>query len=92
MRNEVDAVSFERTIPSKPVQGDPQKDTESVTIDFDLKKQSRAMVEEPRTTANQFTVKCTVRGHHVYMYKRIWTPQAGERLETVCEVDNEHDK
>ena len=65
-------------------------DAESVKIDFDLKKQSRAMAEEPRTTANQFTVKCTVRSHHVY--KRIWTPQASERLETVCEVNNEHDK
>lgn len=43
-----------------------------------------------KATANQFTVKCTVHGHHVY--KRIWTPQLGEWLETVCKVDNEHDK
>ncbi len=30
-----------------------------------------------------------MRGH---IYKRIWTPQVGERLETFCEEDNEHDK
>ena len=47
------------------------------------------MAEEPRTTVNQFTVKCIVCGHHVY--KRKWT-QVGERLETVCENNNEHDK
>ncbi len=39
---------------------------------------------------NQFVLKYSVRGHHIY--KRIWTPQVGERLETFCEEDNEHDK
>ncbi len=49
------------------------------------------MAETTTTTAvNQFVVKCSVRGHHVY--KRIWTPRVGERLETFCEEDNEHDK
>ncbi len=45
---------------------------------------------EESATANQFVVKCSVRGHHVY--KRIWTPRVGESLGTFCEEDNEHDK
>ena len=49
--------------------------------------------EGPSTTAtlsNQFIVKCSVRGHHVY--KRIWSPSIGEPFETFCEEENEHNK
>ena len=51
------------------------------------------MAEGPRPTAtpsNQFVVKYSVRGHH--LYKRIWSPSVGEPFETFCEWDNEHDK
>ena len=51
------------------------------------------MAEGPSTTAtlsNQFIVKCSVRGHHVY--KRIWSPSIGEPFETFCEEENEHNK
>ena len=51
------------------------------------------MAEGPSTTAtlsNQFVVKGSVRGHHVYKY--IWSPCVGEQFETFCEEDNEHDK
>jgi len=51
------------------------------------------MAEGPSTTAtpsNQFVVKCSVRGHHVY--KHIWSPCVGEQFETFCEEDNKHDK
>ena len=51
------------------------------------------MAEGPSTTANpsnQFVVKCSVRGHHVY--KRIWSPSIGEPFETFCEEENEHNK
>ena len=51
------------------------------------------MAEGPSTTAtpsNQFVVKCSVRGHHVY--KRIWSPCIGEPFEAFCEEDNEHNK
>ena len=51
------------------------------------------MAEGPSTSAtssNQFVVKCSERGHHVY--KRIWSPCVGEPFETFCEEDNEHDK
>ena len=52
------------------------------------------MAEGPSTTAtpsiNQFIVKRSVRGHHVY--KCIWSPCVGEPLEAFCEEDNERDK
>ena len=51
------------------------------------------MAEGPSTTAtlsNQFIVKCSVRGHHVY--KRIWSPSIGEPFETFCKEENEHNK
>jgi len=51
------------------------------------------MAEGPSTTAtpsNQFTVKCSVRGHHVY--KCIWSPSIGEPFETFCDEENEHSK
>ena len=35
------------------------------------------------TPSNQFVVKCSVRGHHVY--KRIWSPCVGEPFEAFCE-------
>jgi len=41
------------------------------------------MAEGPSTTAtlsNQFVVKCSVCGHHVY--KHIWSPHVGEPFET----------
>ena len=42
------------------------------------------------TPSNQFTVKCSVRGHHVY--KHIWSPCVGKPFETFCEEDNKHNK
>jgi len=51
------------------------------------------MAEGPSTAttqSNQFVVKCSVRGHHVYKY--IWSPCVGEQFDTFCEEDNEHDK
>ena len=51
------------------------------------------MAEGPSTTvtpSNQFVVKCSVHGHHVY--KHIWSPCVGEPFEAFCEEDNEHDK
>ena len=51
------------------------------------------MAEGPSTSAtpsNQFVVKCSERGRHVY--KRIWSPCVGEPFETFCKEDNEHDK
>ena len=51
------------------------------------------MAEGPSTTvtlSNQFVVKCSVRGHHVY--KCIWHPCVGEPFEAFCEEDNKHDK
>jgi len=42
------------------------------------------------TPSNQFVVKCSVRGHHVY--KCTWSPWIGEPFEAFCEEDNKHDK
>ena len=53
-----------------------------------VKSMKVKMAERPSTTAtpsNQFIVKCSVRGHHVY--KRIWGPCVGEQFETFCEED-----
>ena len=47
------------------------------------------MAEGPSTIttpSNQFVVKCSVCGHHVYM--RIWSPCAGEPFEPFCKEDN----
>ncbi len=52
--------------------------------------QTKQSNHNSNSLTNQFVLKCSVRGHHTY--KRIWTPQVGERLETFCQEDNEHDK
>ena len=43
----------------------------------------------PSTTPELFTLESVVRGHHIY--KRVWTPMLGEKLQIAIEDDNSND-
>ena len=43
----------------------------------------------PSTTAELFTLESVVRGHHIY--KRVWTPMLGKKLQIAIEDDNSND-
>ena len=43
----------------------------------------------PSTTAESFTLESVVHVHHIY--KRIWTPMLGERLQIEIEEDDRND-
>ena len=46
-------------------------------------------MSSPSTRAELFTLESVVRGHHIY--KRIWTPMLGERLQIEVEEGNRND-
>ena len=43
----------------------------------------------PSPTAELFTLESVVRGHHIY--KRVWSPMLGEKLQIEIEEDNRND-